>query len=70
MQQDELTSQQAFNQKVAGLDILFKSGIISAKQFAELAEVKMDGSGEPYQAPVQIDPNNLDALPPKNNKKK
>ncbi len=45
MKEDELAAEQAFYEKVNGLSILKRDGIISAKQYAELASVKMDGTG-------------------------
>lgn len=59
MQQDELVREQAFNQKVTALSLLLKDGVISHEQYAELAEVEMDGTGEVLQAPAP-------ALPPAN----
>ncbi len=45
MKEDDKTAQEAFNSKVSGLSVLKRDGIISPKQYADLAEVKFDGTG-------------------------
>lgn len=52
MKDDALAAEKAYFQKVAALSQLLHDGIISPQQYADIAEVKMDGSGEVIQAPV------------------
>ena len=51
MKDDALASERAFNFKILSLSQMLHDGVISADQYAELAEVEMDGTGEVIQPP-------------------
>ena len=52
MKEDALSAEKAYFQKISSLSMMLHDGIISAEQYALLAEVVFDGTGEIVQAPT------------------
>jgi hypothetical protein len=59
MQEDEKNKAEALNTNVQAYSKMLADGIISPKQYAELAGVKMDGTGEPVTITMNRENNDI-----------